>query len=144
MAHEFTVGDLTIDHAMAFETAVSAKSGGGYLSITNNGTTGDRLIAVKAAFPRVMLHTTEEKDGIARMMHIEAVDIPAGQTVALAPGGMHVMFMGLNGDPFEVGEKVPATLVFEKSGEVDVEFSVKARTQGETSTTNHSGHAVKN
>lgn len=126
-AHEYKVGDLVIDHPMAFETAATAMSGGGYLTITNNGTQDDRLIAVQADFPRVMLHTTEMKDDVARMMHIDAVEVPAGQTVMLEPGGMHVMFMGLDGDPFEVGEKIPATLVFEQSGEIEIIFNVEER-----------------
>lgn len=137
-AHEFKVGDLVIDHPMAFSTAATAKSGGGFLQVTNTGDTADRLIAVKADFPRVELHTTEETDGIARMMHVEAIDIPAGETVTLKPGGFHVMFMGLNGDPFEVGEKIPATLVFEKSGEIEVMFDVEERTHG--AKTGHSNH----
>lgn len=138
-AHEFTVGDLTVDHPMAFETAKTAMAGGGFLTVTNNGTEDDRLIAVRADFPKVELHTTEEQDGVAKMIHVDAVDIPAGETVALEPGGFHVMFMGLRGDPFEVGEEIPATLVFEKAGEVEVMFSVEERMTehgGDHSTTN--------
>lgn len=137
IAHEYKIGDLVIDHPMAFETPMTAKSGGGYLTITNNGDQADRLIAVQADFPRVMLHTTEMKDDVARMMHIDAVEIPAGETVSLAPGGMHVMFMGLDGDPFVVGEEIPATLVFEQSGAIEIIFNVEER-GGEA--TDHSMH----
>jgi periplasmic copper chaperone A len=126
-AHEFTAGALTIEHPMAYETAASAKTVGGYLTIINNGTENDRLTGVQADFPRVELHTTEEQDGVARMVHLESIDLPAGGTVAFEPGGYHVMFMGLGGDPFEPGEKIPARLVFEKAGEVEVVFNVEAR-----------------
>ena len=55
------------------------------------------------------------------MMELEdGIEIPAGETVALEPGGFHIMFMGLNGDPFEVGEEVSATLTFEYAGEFEV------------------------
>lgn len=120
-------GDLVINQAIAFETAKSAKSGSGYFSVANTGVDDDRLIAVKAAFPKVMLHTTEMSDGVARMSHVEGIDIPAGEAITLEPGGYHVMFMGLNGDPFDVGESIPATLVFERAGEVDVVFMVEPR-----------------
>jgi copper(I)-binding protein len=40
------------------------------------------------------------------------------------------MFMGLIGDPFEEGETVPATLVFENAGEVEIEFNVEKMTEG--------------
>ncbi|MEM6341648.1 MAG: copper chaperone PCu(A)C [Pseudomonadota bacterium] len=142
-AHDFTAGDLTIQHPMAFETAKTAKAGGGYLTIINNGEKADRLIGAKADFPRVELHTTEETDGVARMMHVDSIDIPPGETVELAPGGFHVMFMGLDGDPFEEGERIPATLVFENAGEVEIEFAIEARDGAKDhGTMDHSNHGA--
>jgi hypothetical protein len=88
------------------------------------------LLAVRAGFPRVMMHDTETVDDIATMFHIDSLVIPAGETVTFAPGGKHVMFMGLDGDPFEEGETVPATLIFEKSGEIDIEFNVETMLDG--------------
>lgn len=127
VAHEFTLGALTIDHPMAFETSPTAMSGGGYLSITNTGDTPDRLIAVRADYPHVSLHTTEMMDGVAKMMEVDGVEIAPGETVKLQPGGLHVMFMGLKGKPFVNGGKIPAVLVFEKAGEIDVTFNVESR-----------------
>ena len=106
-------------------TAPTARAGAGYLQIVNKGDQPDRLIGVTAGFPRVMIHTTQMDGDIARMVHLEAVDIPAGETVTFAPGGLHVMFMGLNGDPFETGESFDAVLVFEAAGEVPVTFYVE-------------------
>ncbi len=125
--HDFKVANLEIQHPVAFETPVTAKTGAGYLIVSNTGDTDDTLLEVRADFPMVMLHKSEEKDGIASMMHVDQIAIPAGETVELAPGGFHVMFMGLDGDPFEAGEKIKAILVFEHAGEVEVEFSVEAR-----------------
>lgn len=139
-AHEYKVGNLVVDHPMAFETTKTAKSGAGYLTITNTGDTADSLLSVSADFPRVMIHTTEEKDGIAKMRHVEKIEIPAGETVVLKPGGYHVMFMGLNGDALEEGEKFPATLTFENSGDLDVTFNVEARKKGGHDHGDHSNH----
>lgn len=127
VAHEFSKGDLMVIHPRIFETAASAKTGGGYLAISNDGTEADRLLEVRADFPQVMIHQTEEKDGIATMSHVEGIDIPAGDTVVLEPGGYHVMFMGLDGSPLKVGDEVPATLVFEKTGEMEIVFNVVER-----------------
>ncbi|WP_108815220.1 copper chaperone PCu(A)C [Loktanella sp. Alg231-35] len=143
-AHEFKVGALVVDHPMAFETTATAMSGAGYLTVTNTGSTDDRLVAVEAAFPRVMIHTTTMQDGVASMSHVDAVDIPAGETVKLAPGGFHVMFMGLDGDPFEVGEAVPATLVFEQAGSLEVVFNVEARDAADMEQMDHSTHGTGN
>jgi copper(I)-binding protein len=128
VAHEYIVGDLVVDHPMAFETAKTAQTAGGFLTITNTGTADDRLVAVRADFPRVEIHTTEMDGDVARMMRLEdGIVVPAGDTVALMPGGMHVMFMGLGGDPFEAGEEVPATLVFENAGTLVIMFKVEER-----------------
>jgi len=118
---------ITIAHSKAFETAPSAMAGGGFMEITNTGTTDDMLIAVAADFPRVELHTTEFTDGVAKMMHVDGIPIPAGETITLEPGGFHVMFMGLRGDPLEVGESIEATLTFKVAGEVPIAFNVVKR-----------------
>lgn len=136
LAHEYSAGGLDIDHPMAFETAATAKAGGGYMTITNTSEAGDALVGVKADFPRVMIHQTVEEDGIARMNHVDRIEIPAGETVELTPGGFHVMFMGLEA-PLVDGETFPATLIFENAGEVEIVFNVEART---TDAMDHSGH----
>lgn len=143
-AYEYKVGDLTIDHPYSFETAATAMAGAGYVTITNTGTEADRLIAVEADFPRVMIHTTTMEDGVASMSHVDGVDLPAGETITLAPGGYHVMFMGLDGDPFEEGEAVQATLVFEKAGTLEVSFDVEVRDADAMEKMDHSDHQMDN
>jgi copper(I)-binding protein len=143
-AHDYTVGDITIAHPMAFETAKTANVGGGYMTLTNAGEAPDRLMEVRVAqIPRVELHLSEtDAKGVARMTKQDGISLPAGETVALEPGGLHVMFMGLNGDPFEVGEKIEATLVFETAGEIAVTFNVEARTAQTHGGADHSGHKM--
>ena len=118
---------LVISDAVAPETPPSAMTGAGYMTITNTGNTDQRLIAVAADFPRVMMHETQMQDGVATMQHQNEVTIPAGATVSFAPGGRHIMFMGLNGDPFEIGERIPLTLTFDPAGEVVVMLDVVSR-----------------
>ena len=124
-AHGVTAGDLEIIHPHILAPAVSAKSAAGYMGIANEGASNDRLLGiVVATVQRSELHTTEHSaDGVARMMHVEAIDIPAGETVSLERGGMHIMLMGLT-EPMIEGRMVPATLIFEHAGRVEVEFSV--------------------
>lgn len=125
-ADDFKVGDLVIEHPVARATTAMAMTGAGYFVIMNNGTEDDRLVEITANFPRVMMHDTKTNDGIATMFHIEdGVAVPAGGTVTFEPGSKHVMFMGLNGDPFEIGEEIPATMNFEKAGELDIVFVVE-------------------
>ena len=125
-ADDFKVGDLVIEHPVARATTAMAMTGAGYFVIMNNGTEDDRLVEITANFPRVMMHDTKTNDGIATMFHIEdGVAVPAGGTVTFEPGSKHVMFMGLNGDPFEIGDEIPATMNFEKAGELDIVFVVE-------------------
>ena len=140
-AHDILAGDLSIIHPMAFETPKAAKAGAGYMTISNDGETDDVLLGVKADFPHVSLHLSEEKDGVTSMAPVDQIAIPAGDIIELVPGGYHVMFMGLGGDPFEEGEKIPATLVFEKAGEVAIEFYVEPRRDAHGAS-DHSGHST--
>ncbi len=127
MASAAQAENVSIENARAFATAPTAMAGGGFLTITNTGDLDDTLIGIRADFPRVELHTTEFTDGVARMMHLDAIPVPAGETVSLEPGGLHVMFMGLRGNPLEEGETIPATLIFENAGEVEITFDIVKR-----------------
>lgn len=57
------------------------------------------------------------------MVHLDALDLPAGQTVRFAPGGMHLMLTGLTGKLLE-GARFPPILAFERAGEITVEVPV--------------------
>ena len=127
LAHGYKLGALEIGHPWTRATAPTAPSGGGFLKITNTGTTADRLIAVRSpAADKVEIHEMKMDGNVMRMRELEkGLEIPPGATVELKPGGFHIMFMGLKA-PFAKDAKVPATLVFEKAGSIDVELLVQA------------------
>jgi len=125
-AETYSAGGLQIGNPWARATPKGATVGAGYLTITNTGSGLDRLVGGSAApASRVEVHTTVEEKGVARMRQIPALDIKPGETVELKPGGMHVMFMGLK-QPLKQGQKLKGTLVFEKAGTVEIEFTVQA------------------
>lgn len=105
-----------------------AGAGAFYVVIKNTGTAADKLIAVKSdACGMVELHETIDKGGgMMEMQPIagQFIEIPAGGTVELKPGGLHVMCMMKKAD-FKAGDKYPVTLVFEKSGEMKLEAEIK-------------------
>jgi copper(I)-binding protein len=144
-AQGVTVGTLEIEHPAIPAPPAGAKSAAGYLGIVNTGSAADRLLGVETGIAkRAMLHTTEHaEDGVARMVHLDAIDIPAGGTVTLAPGGLHIMLMGLTG-PLAEGDLIPAILIFEAAGRVEVEFSVDAPAGQDHSQMDHSaaGHQM--
>jgi periplasmic copper chaperone A len=124
-AHEFKAGDLEIIHPYIPQPAVSAKSAGGYMAITNNGTEPDRLIGIETDFAaKSEVHESKvDADGVGTMEHVEALEIQPGETVSLEQGGYHVMLMGLTG-PLKEGEMHRAVLIFEKAGRVEIEFMI--------------------
>ncbi|MEW6767889.1 MAG: copper chaperone PCu(A)C [Pseudomonadota bacterium] len=125
-AHGFKVGDLDIGHPWTRATAGGAKVGGGYLTITNNGKTPDRLVGVSlSTADHGEIHEMKMDGGVMQMRPLaNGLEIKPGETVKLAPGGYHAMFMDLK-EPLKEGALVKGQLTFEKAGKVDVEFKVE-------------------
>ncbi|MDP1960579.1 MAG: copper chaperone PCu(A)C [Reyranella sp.] len=126
-AHDYKLGTLEISHPWTRATPATAQSGGGFLTITNKGTMPDRLVAARSgASDRVEIHEMKMDGNVMRMRELEkGLEIPAGATVMLKPGGFHIMFMGLKA-PFAKDAKVQVTLVFEKAGSLDIALDVEA------------------
>jgi len=124
-AHEIKLGSLTIVHPWARATPPGAEVAGGYMTIKNSGAEPDRLIGVEVDIAgRAELHEMTMVDGVMKMRPLEnGVEVPAGGSVALKPGGYHVMLLDLKG-PLKEGEMIPGSLTFEKAGKVDVTFAV--------------------
>jgi periplasmic copper chaperone A len=103
----------------------AAPTAAGYFTLTNTSGRDDRLVAVESdAAQRVELHAHELTDGVARMIALEAgVEVPAGATVVLERGGLHVMFMGLD-EQWGAEGGVVVTLVFEQAGAFPVTLAV--------------------
>ena len=122
-AQTYQAGDLTITDAFSYPT--TGRSGAGYFTLTNDGA-ADALLDVEADYPKVMLHKSMMKDGVMTMEHQMRVVVPPQGEIAFAPGGYHVMFMGLK-EGWGVGDDIKATLIFEKSGSLEVTFKVIER-----------------
>ncbi|MFC3723336.1 DUF1775 domain-containing protein [Neoaquamicrobium sediminum] len=125
-------GDLEITAAWARAMLPGQPAGGGYLTIANKGDEADRLVGASAsAADRVEIHTMEVVDDVMVMRPVEgALEIPAGETVELKPGGLHIMFLDVS-DPFREGGTVAITLEFEKAGSVDVGLPVRSARGGD-------------
>ncbi|MBQ8104557.1 MAG: DUF1775 domain-containing protein [Afipia sp.] len=120
-------GDLIVAAPWTRATPGGAKIAGGYLKITNNGKSADRLLsAISAGADRVEIHEMSMTDGVMKMRPLtDGLTIKPGETVELKPGGFHIMFMDIK-QPLKQGDKLKATLTFEKAGKLDVTFDVNA------------------
>jgi copper(I)-binding protein len=97
-----------------------------YMTLQNKGSAPDRLTGARSEIARMTgLHrTTIDEDGLARMGEVDGLDLPAGGTAQLEPGGFHVMLMGV-GSLVE-GDTVEITLLLETAGPLDIVAEVRA------------------
>ena len=107
-------------------TVGGRQSSAAYLKIINNGVSDDRLIAAKAVIAkRVKIHSMEMDDGVMRMRAVDGgLAIAAGGSVTLAPGGLHIMLMGVTTD-LAPDTQHEIILVFEKAGEIKLTGTAK-------------------
>lgn len=122
---ETTVGDLTLTAPFARATLPNQPVGGAYLIIFNGGTRDDVLVAVEAPLAaRVEVHEMS-MDGERMTMRPlpDGLVIPAGETIALKPGGAHLMLMEL-AKPLTTGDTLELTLTFEDAGTVILEVPI--------------------
>ena len=120
------LGELDVSAPWSRAIPPAAPVAAGYLSIHNRGSHDDRLVEVRStAAARVEIHELRHEDGMARMRQLpDGLPLPAGDTVELRPGGYHLMFI-TPGEGFVAGSQVDATLVFERAGELAVQFEVR-------------------
>jgi copper(I)-binding protein len=126
LAHSFTKGDILVDHPWTRATPGEASVGVGYVKITNNGSAADRFTGGTLDGAEALeIHEMKMDGDVMQMRHLDkGLEIAPGATIELAPGGNHLMFMGLK-KPIVAGENRKGTLSFEKAGAIDVEFTVE-------------------
>lgn len=125
-AKDVTAGNLVISDAVLRVATPQARTGAGFMVITNKGKQPDRLLSAASDIAAVtQLHATIREGNVMQMREqAQGVVIPAANRVAFAPGGLHVMFIGLKA-PLAPGQMVKLKLNFEKAGAVDVALAVQ-------------------
>lgn len=119
--------EVTVKDAWVRGTVPAQKATGAFLTLTS--TVDAKLLSARTPIAeRAEIHKTENHGGMMHMGAVDAVDLPAGKEVKLAPGGYHVMIMGLK-KPVEANAKVPLTLTIQEKGgakkTVEVEATVR-------------------
>ena len=125
-ARDYKVGSIDVVDPWSRATPKGASVAAGYMKITNNGTSADRLISGSSDIaPTFEIHEMSMDNGVAKMRPVKGgLEIKPGETVELKPGSFHLMFTDLK-QPLAKGEHVKGTLVFAKAGTIDVEFGVQ-------------------
>lgn len=131
---------IEVTAAWARTSPMVASAGAAYLEITNGGAEDDALLSASVpdtVAASVELHETRsagpgpgnmgEESGegtgsstpMMEMVPVDRIEVPAGETVSLEPGGLHIMLLELV-EPLEAGDEIELTLTFEVAGEVVV------------------------
>lgn len=127
-AHGYKAGRIEIEHPWSRATVEAVPTGVVYLVMRNPGSTADRLIGVSTPVAKkAELHTHIQDGELVRMRQIDAIELVSSSTVALEPGGLHIMLLGLK-QPLVKGKAFPLTLVFEEAGPVVVQVDVQGTT----------------
>ena len=117
--------EIQVTDAWVREVPPASTVTAAYLKIKNKGDKADKLTGVSSAIAgTAQIHTTSVDDkGVAKMEMRDSIDIPAGETVALEPGGTHIMFIDLK-EPVMGKDEIELDLMFENAGEVEVKAHV--------------------
>jgi copper(I)-binding protein len=125
-AHDFRIGSMEIEHPWARATPKGATIAGGYVKLTNTGKEADRLVGGSLPIAgRFEIHQMTMNNGVMQMRPVSGgLEIKPGESVELKPGSYHLMFLDLK-QPLVQKQPVKGTLVFEKAGTVEIEYTVE-------------------
>jgi copper(I)-binding protein len=120
-----TAAAIAVEDAWLRSARPGQRNAAGYLRVRSSA--ADRLVGARPPADlaeRGELHTMRMDGDVMVMREVDAFDLKPGQPLAFAPGGNHLMLMGLK-RPLPAGETVTVVLVFEKAGEVLVRMPVR-------------------
>jgi len=114
----------TVKDAWVRGTVAQQSATGMFAQITS--TQGGKLVSVSSPVAGVVeIHEMSMDGNVMRMRAVSGIDLPAGRSVDLKPGGFHVMLMDLK-QVLKAGETVPLTLVIEGAGQTRETLQVRA------------------
>jgi hypothetical protein len=121
-------GDISVTDPYALAVPPGLPNSAVFMTLVNNSKENRALVAAETPSAGVVeLHTHVHEDGMMKMRKVDKIEIPAGQTVALKPGGLHVMLIGLK-EKLEPGQEVHMNLIFDKGGKEHIMAPVRAIT----------------
>lgn len=115
---------VKVDDAWVRGTVASQKASGAFMRLTPSAKA--RLVAAESPVAGVVeIHEMAMENNVMKMRQVPGLDLPAGQTTELKPGGYHVMLLDLK-QQLKGGEQVPITLVFEDEAKKRFTQEIKA------------------
>jgi copper(I)-binding protein len=122
-----SIGNLQISEVWSRPTPPASSVGALYFRIKNLGAKADLLVGVSSpAAAKMEIHESRSVQGVMQMREVESLPCPAGATVKVEPGGLHVMLVGLV-QPLRAGSMFDVTLRFRDAGTLTLRVPVEAR-----------------
>lgn len=107
----------------------SAKVMAAYLTIENSAKTPDQITGMKSdAFAKIEAHRTAIQNGVARMVPVDPIDIPAEGVFKFEPNGTHIMLMGA-APSVKNAKAVNVQLTFKNAGTLNVDVPIKTSSE---------------
>lgn len=119
--------NVSVRDAWIRGTVQGQNATGAFMELSSK--TNARLVGVSTPLTKsAEVHNMKVENGVMKMSPVAGIDVPAGKTVKLAPGGYHLMLMNLQ-KPLNPGDKVQLKLTFELADKKreTVDLSVEVR-----------------
>ena len=130
-------GRLVVSEAWIREAPPGATMLAGYAKLSNDGDAPISVLTAQSdAFRSASLHETVVVDGVSRMRELHRLDLAPGASVALAPGGKHLMLMHPRNE-VHAGDKVEVRFLLGDGARVETSFEVTAAESDEGSGAHH-------
>jgi copper(I)-binding protein len=127
-AQSAAAANVTVSNAWARATMPGQPVSAAYMQIKSDADA--KLIGVSSsAVPQVEVHEMKMDGDVMIMRQVQSIDLPKGKTVALEPGGFHIMLMNLK-QPITAGQIIPLTLEVESGGKKQT-LKVKAEARAQ-------------
>jgi hypothetical protein len=141
-AHAQATAPVAVEGAWARASVQGQKATGAFMRRTAKD--GARLVRVESPAAGVAeVHEMKMEGDVMKMRAVPGLDLPAGKTVELKPGGYHVMLLDLKA-PLAKGSSVPVTLVFQdaKGAETQLPLQLPVSTQAPGAAAAGMGHGA--
>ena len=114
---------IEIENAWARATVPGASNGVAFMTLRAKGEADQLVSASSPVAGHVDAHSNVMNNGVMEMRPVDAIDVVPGKPTTLAPGGLHLMLMGLK-HPLVEGSTFPLTVRFRKGGSITVDVKV--------------------
>jgi copper(I)-binding protein len=119
-----TLMGASVPSSVAGEAQLHETTDAGSMDSTDSMDSSDSMDSTGSTDSTDSMDSTDSGTGMMGMKEVDQIDIPAGETVTLEPGGYHIMLIDL-AKPIESGDTVPVTLDFEKAGKIEVDATAR-------------------